>query len=117
YYRKQAMQLGSKLRFLSVQFIAMLEGDLWRRNALQANRMAQLLAEKVRDIPEIKITQKVQANGVFAIVPRELIAPLQQEYFFYVWDEKKSEVRWMTSFDTTEDDISGFVTSIKKLLK
>lgn len=117
YYRKQAMQLGSKMRFLSVQFIAMLEGDLWRRNALQANRMAQLLAEKVRDIPEIRITQKVQANGVFAIVPGELIAPLQQEYFFYVWDEKKSEVRWMTSFDTTEDDISGFVATIRKLLK
>ena len=67
-------------------------------------------------LPEINITQPVEANGVFAIVPEKIIAPLQERFFFYIWDEKKSEVRWMTSFDTTEEEIYEFVNLIKQLL-
>ncbi len=117
YIRKQSTQLHSKMRYIAAQFKAMLIDDLWKKNAAHANRMAQLLAEKVAEIPEIQITQKVEANGVFCIVPEKLIKPLQEEYFFYFWDESKNEVRWMTSFDTTEEDIEGFVSLIKKLLK
>ncbi len=117
YIRKQTTQLHSKMRYIGAQFSTLLTDDLWKRNALHANKMAGLLAEKISEIPEIRITQKVQANGVFCIVPEKLIKPLQQEFFFYVWDEKQNEVRWMTSFDTTEEDIENFVYAIKKLLK
>lgn len=116
YFRKQSMQLASKMRYLSVQFDTLLTNDLWRKNALHANRMATLLAEKVQDIPGVTITGKVEANGVFACIPKEIIAPLQDAYFFYIWDEPRAEVRWMTSWDTTEEDIDGFVKTLKRLL-
>ncbi len=114
YFRKQGMQLTSKMRFIGAQFSAFLTDDLWLRNAKYSNKMAQLLAEKVKDIPDIKITQAVEANGVFAIVPQHIIPELQKEFFFYMWNEETSEVRWMTSFDTTEDDVIQFVETIKK---
>jgi len=116
YIRKQGMQLGSKMRFLSAQFLAWFENDLWLKNARHANEMAQYLAEKVRRVPQIQITQKVQANGVFAIVPKKYIPRLQKEFFFYVWDENTSEVRWMTSFDTTKQDVDQFVRLIRKVV-
>ncbi|RLC54409.1 MAG: threonine aldolase, partial [Candidatus Cloacimonadota bacterium] len=94
----------------------LLSGEIWRQNATHANKMAKLLAEKIKDIPQIKITQEVDANGVFAIVPSKIIPILQEEFFFYMWDEHNSEVRWMTSFDTNEEDIEQFVILIKKLL-
>jgi threonine aldolase len=116
YIRKQAMQLASKMRFVAAQFIAYLESDLWERNARRSNEMAQKLYNKIKDISQIKVTQSVEANGIFAIVPQKIIVPLRNEYFFYNWDENKNEVRWMTSFDTTEEDIDGFVTKINLLL-
>jgi threonine aldolase len=116
YIRKQGMQLASKMRFISAQFDAMLTNNLWLKNASHANQMAQLLAKEVSGIPKIKVTQKVQINGVFAIVPPAIIPELQKEYFFYEWDEETSEVRWMTSWDTTEEDIQGFVSLLKKKL-
>jgi threonine aldolase len=117
YYRKQGMQLGSKMRFMAVQFETLLSGSIWKENASHANRMAKLLEEKISEIPQIKITQKVEANGIFAIVPPEIIPRLQEEFFFYMWDEHNSEVRWMTSFDTTEEDVEQFVGLVNKLLK
>jgi len=117
YIRKQTTQLHSKMRYISAQFTALLSNDLWKKNAIHSNKMAQLLAEKIADIPEIRITQKVEANGVFCIVPKKIIVPLQDEFFFYMWDESRNEVRWMTSFDTTEDDVDNFVQTIKELLK
>jgi threonine aldolase len=115
YFRKQAMQLASKMRFIGAQFNAFFKDDLWLKNALHANKMAQLLYNKVKDIPQIKITQPVQANGVFAVVPGEIIPKLQEEYFFYYWGEHKNEVRWMCSFDTTEEDILDFVRILKEM--
>ncbi len=117
YYRKQGMQLASKMRYISAQFLAYLTNDLWKKNASHSNKMAQILAKKVKEIPQIKITQAVEANGVFAIIPSEIIEELQKHYFFYVWDELTSEVRWMTSFDTTLEDIEGFIKVLKELLK
>lgn len=113
YIRKQGMQLASKMRFISAQFLAYLNDEQWRKTASHANAMAKLLAEGIATIPQIKITQKVDANGVFAIVPKEIIPDLQTEYFFYMWDEEKSEVRWMASWDTTKEDIENFVKLIK----
>jgi len=116
YVRKQGMQLASKMRFISAQFERYLTDNLWYKNAKHSNQMAQLLASKVQEIPQIKITQKVEANGVFAIVPKEIIEDLKKEYFFYDWDESKNEVRWMCSFDTAQEDIFKFVELIKSKL-
>jgi threonine aldolase len=116
YTRKQGTHLPSKMRFISAQFEALLSDDLWRQNAEHANQMAQLLANELRKIPQIEITQKVEANGVFALVPEEYVALLQKEYFFYVWNEETSEVRFMTSFDTTKEDIEDFTGLIRRTL-
>lgn len=117
YFRKQAMQLGSKMRYIGAQFSAFFENDLWLKSANHANKMAKLLEKQLSGIPEIIITQKVESNGVFAIVPKQIIPKLQDEYFFYVWDEEKDEVRWMCSFDTTEEDIMAFVKVLKDFLQ
>ncbi len=116
YIRKQNMQLYSKMRFVSAQFLAYFNNELWKRNATHSNRMAKLLEQKVQEIQAIQLTQEVEANGIFAIVPSEIIPQLQEKYFFYVWDENRSEVRWMTSFDTQEEDIINFTNLIKSLV-
>jgi len=108
YLRKQGMQLASKMRFIAVQFDALFSDHLWRKNAEHANRMAALLEKEVRKIPQVKILHPVEANGVFARIPGHAIAKLQRKYFFYVWDEEHSTVRWMCSFDTTEEDVKTF---------
>ena len=117
YIRKQSMQLYSKMRFVGAQFQAYFENDLWKETASHANKMAKLLEKEIAQIPEITITEPVDANGIFAAVPPEIIKPLQEKFFFYMWNEQKSEVRWMTSWDTTEEEIQEFVKLIKKLLK
>ena len=117
YIRKQGMHLPSKMRFISAQFEALLSGDLWRRGAAHANRMAQLLGSELAKVPQIKLTQPVESNGVFATIPKEYIPALQEKYFFYVWDEAISEVRLMASFDTSEDDIRDFIDFVKETVK
>lgn len=114
YLRKQGMQLHSKMRFISAQFEALLSNNLWKKNATHANSMARLLEEKLRAIPSVSITQKVEANGVFAILPKHSIEKVQQEIFFYVWNDKTSECRFMCSFDTTEEDVITLANAIQK---
>jgi len=108
FVRKQAMQLASKMRYMAVQMETLLTDDLWRRNAEHANRMARLLEQEVRKIPRLRIVYPVEANGVFVQIPREAIKKIQEEYFFYMWIEAESVVRWMCSFDTTEEDVRRF---------
>jgi threonine aldolase len=117
YIRKQGTHLPSKMRFVSAQFEALLTDELWRRNAEHANRMAQILASQLAKVPNVTLTQKVEANGVFAIIPQKYVPVLQEKYFFYVWNEETSEVRFMTSFDTTEEDIQEFVSLVKRTLR
>ncbi len=112
YVRKQSAQLASKMRYVSAQFIALLEGDLWRENAANANTMARLLAERAAAIPGVRITRPVEANEVFAALPHDAIAPLQAEFDFYMWDERADEVRWVCSWDTTTDDVERFARGI-----
>lgn len=116
YIRKQLMQLHSKTRFIAAQFSAVLKEELWIKTAAHANLMAQKLANAAAQIPGVKITQEVQGNEVFAIIPRDQIETLQKECFFYVWDENASEVRWVCSFDTTENDIAEFINLMRKKL-
>jgi len=116
FLRKQAMQLASKMRFISVQLGALLTNDLWLTNAEHSNCMAKLLEKELRKIPQIKIVYKVEANGVFAQIPRAAIAKLQERYFFYVWNEEESVVRWMCSFDTTEEDVRKFAKFVGEVV-
>ena len=116
YVRKQSMQLCSKMKYIACQFEALLTDDLWLKTARHANKMAGLLESEVRSIEAIKITQEVQTNGIWAIIPKDKIEKLQEEYFFWVWDEHAGEVRWLCSFDTTEKDIKGFVALLKEQL-
>ena len=117
YRRKQAMQLCSKMRFIAAQFDAYFENDLWKRNATHSNKMAQLLYQAVKDSPGVKVVYPVQANGVFAQLPRKVWKELQNHYFFYDWDEDADVVRWMCAYDTTEEDIRCFANKLKELIK
>jgi len=116
FLRKQGMQLASKMRFISAQLNALLSNDLWLQNARHANSMAQLLKQEISHIPQIKIVYDVEANGVFAQIPRPAIGRIQERYFFYVWDEAKSVVRWMCSFDTTEEDVREFAKFVGEVV-
>jgi threonine aldolase len=111
YLRKQSMQLASKMRFLAAQFEALLENDRWREAAGHANAMARRLADALGDA--VRITQPVQANAVFAIVPPEAAERLREDWFFYTWDEATGEVRWMCSWDTTEEDVDAFAAAVR----
>ena len=113
YRRKQMAQLGSKMRFMAAQFEAYLTTGLWERNARHSNRMAALLHENVKDIPGLEVVYPVQVNSVFVKLPRQVWQALLDDYFFYDWDEANDVVRWMCSFDTTEEDIRDFVGKIK----
>lgn len=116
YVRKQHGQLVSKMRFVSAQFEALLEGDLWRRSAEHSNAMARRLADAVADVDGLEITQKVESNAIFAILPREVTERLQQEHRFYIWNEATGEVRWMCAWDTSEQDVDAFARSIRDAL-
>ncbi len=116
YLRKQSMQLASKMRFISAQLDTLLSNHLWLKNAQHANRMARLLKKEVSKIPGVKIIYKVEANGVFAQIPRRAIAKLQKRYFFYVWNEEQSVVRWMCSFDTRADDVKKFADFVAEVM-
>jgi threonine aldolase len=116
YYRKQAMQLTAKMRYVAAQFRALLSDDLWRRNAEHANRLARRLAAGVAGVDGVRVTQPVEANAVFAVIPPEAVPVLQEAAAFYVWDERTSEVRWMTSFDTTEEDVDRFVRALRETI-
>lgn len=115
YIRKQGMQLGSKLRFIATQFEALLTDELWLKNAGNANKMAKKLAGRLEGNPFIQITQKIESNSIFAIIPKEYISVLQEKFAFSVWNAEKSEVRLMTAFDTTEEDIKLFADEVDRV--
>ena len=117
FIRKQGMQLASKMRFLAVQMEALLTNDLWRRNAEHANRMAKRLEAEIGKIAQAKIVYPVEANGVFVQIPRPAIKRIQERYFFYPWIEEESVVRWMCSFDTTEEDVLQFAAFVAETVR
>jgi threonine aldolase len=116
YRRKQSMQLASKMRFLSVQFETLLSTDLWRRSAAHANAMAARLAAAVGELRQVTVTQPVEANAVFAILPPGVSDALTERWPFYVWNEATGEVRWMAAWDTSPDDVDTFVDDMQRLI-
>jgi threonine aldolase len=117
YLRKQGMQLASKMRFIAVQFEALLTNDLWRRSAEHANRMAQLLESELRKVPRVRIVWPVESNGVFVQISPQALERIKERYFCYPWIEEECIVRWMCSFDTTEDDIVEFVKVVAEAVE
>jgi threonine aldolase len=113
YLRKQQTQLTSKMRFVAAQFGALLHDDLWRAGAAHANAMARRLAAGAATVPGVEIVHPVQANAVFARLDPRHIAALQHDWFFHLWDEAESVVRWMAAFDTSEADVDAFLTDIR----
>lgn len=116
YHRKQGMQLASKMRFVAAQFDAMLADGTWLETAAHANRMARLLAEEAAKVPGVELLRMPEANAVFARLPPDAIPRLQAEVPFYTWDEARHEVRWVCSFDTTEEDVRHFAGVLRRVL-
>ena len=112
-FRKQGMQLHSKMRFISAQFIALLQNDVWKKNAQHANKMTEYLAKKLLKFPEINFSQKVESNGIWAVIPKDLATKMQDAHFFYPWNESKDEYRLMCSWDTTHEEIDNFMKSLE----
>jgi threonine aldolase len=106
------LQLASKGRFLASQFVALLEGDLWRHSAVHANAMAARLADALLSVPGVRLTQPVQANGVFAILPPGATERVRADWRFYTWDESTGEVRLMCSWDTTPAEVDSFAADV-----
>ncbi len=117
YIRKQGMHLASKMRFIAAQFTALFGDDLWWRLASKANAMAQRLGEELSRIPCAEVVYPVEANAVFARLPREVVDAVRREVFFYVWDEPSSVVRLMCSFDTEDEDIERLAALIRRSLE
>lgn len=117
YVRKQGMHLASKMRFISAQYIAYFRNDLWKDLATHANSMAKVLESGLKQINEVRITRKVQANGIFAVIPHDAAERVRKQYFFYPWNEQESEYRLMTSWDTREEDIESFIKILRKELQ
>lgn len=113
FVRKQAGQLASKGRYIAAQVLALLDGDLWLANASHANTMAARLADGVRSIPGIEMSLPVQANGLFPRLDPALKSALQEWSLFFDWDESDHVVRWMTSYETTTDDVDRFVAGVE----
>jgi threonine aldolase len=113
FLRKQTAQLASKMRYLATQVTALGENDLWLDNARHANAMARRLANGIWGAPGITITQAVEANAVFAVLPPEMIADLQRNFRFYIWNERTSEVRWMTNWATSEADVDDLIAAVR----
>jgi threonine aldolase len=113
YLRKQSMQLASKMRFIAAQFEALLDGERWRQAAAHANAMARRLADGVTGVDGVRITQRVDANAVFATLPPGVAQQLQERWRFYVWNDSTGEVRWMCSWDTTPEDVDAFAGEVR----
>lgn len=117
YFRKQSTQLISKMRYLTAQMEAYITDELWKKNATNANQMAQYFAQKLVEIEHITITQPVTVNSLFAIMPAEIIPPLQQKYHFYLWNEHRNEVRLMCSWNTTQEMIDEFIKDLRAAIR
>ncbi len=116
FIRKQGMQLASKQRYISAQFLALLTDGLWLENARRANEAARFLAQEISKIPGIKITREVESNAVFVEIPAQALPEVMETNYFYIWDDARSEARLMASYDTTREEILGLAADLRRAL-
>ncbi len=117
FIRKQSAQLCSKMRYLSAQFVPYLEGGLWLENASHANAMAHDLERRLRSYSCVGFTQQMESNALFFTIPQQIIDSLQRDYFFYIWNESACEVRLVTSWDTTQEDVDSFMDAFARAVE
>ncbi|MGH9134071.1 MAG: threonine aldolase family protein [Ilumatobacteraceae bacterium] len=116
FVRKQVTQLPSKMRFIAAQFNALLDDGLWVELATHANAMAALLYTRTVAITAIETDAPPQVNSLFPRLPAAAIEPLREWCFFWDWDPGRRQVRWMTAWDTTTDDVQRFAEGVAKIL-
>lgn len=116
YQRKQVTQLPSKMRFIAAQFNELLHDDLWLDLAKHSNAMATELHAMTSSIPGVDYDTAPAVNSVFPSLPPAAIDPLREWCFFWPWDVARNQVRWMTAWDTTPDDIGRFADGVAKVL-
>lgn len=116
YIRKQVTQLPSKMRFVAAQMSALLDDELWIRLAQHANELARRLYDATVDLPGIRYDAPPQVNSVFPMLPPQAIEPLREWCFFWDWDVSRHQVRWMTAWDTTAEDVDRFAAGVAAVL-
>ena len=122
FLRKTSMQLPSKMRFVSAQLNALFAdgAKVALENARRANSMAAKLYEGIQEIskkyPQVSIPNPAEANAVFPVLPESVTAKVQEDFRFYIWDQTTGQVRWMCSWDTTEEDVEGLLDSLRHAL-
>jgi threonine aldolase len=115
YARKQSCQLASKMRYVACQFTAFLKDNLWLECAENANRLAKKLYDELVKMPNVRFTQPMESNQLFLIMPKEIEEKLHEKYYFYYWNESIGEMRLVTSWDSTDEDVDGLIEYIKNL--
>lgn len=115
YLRKNNLHLASKMRFISAQFLAWFADDLWLDLARHSNQMAIRLHDGIKQLHGVSVTQAVESNAVFAILPQHIAQKLHEQFYFYDWNVSTGEVRWVMSFDTTSEQVDALVSAIKAL--
>lgn len=111
---KQQGQLCARMHCIAAQFIAFFTDELWLKNAQHSNAMATLLAEKCLRELDLKPVYPVDSNAVFVTLPSDVIAKMLKETDFYIWDERAGTVRWMCSWETTEEDVGSLIKLAKR---
>ncbi len=117
FVRKQQAQLASKMRYLSCQFTAYLDNNVWLKNARHANDMADRLYKGLSAFQQVTFTQEVESNQLFLKMPYPVIQKLLETYFFYFWNGAAHEIRFVTSWDTSKEDVDSLLARIKELVE
>jgi len=115
FIRKSTTQLPSKMRYASAQFVEAIESGLWLETASHSNAMATRLYEKLKHVESLRLSPP-QVNSMYPVLPLDVKKKLQEWNFFWDWDESIGQVRWMTSWDTSEEDVDRFAAGVLHFL-
>ncbi|MGL5626901.1 MAG: threonine aldolase family protein [Candidatus Rhabdochlamydia sp.] len=112
---KQNLGLFSKMRYLSAQYIPFFEKELWHPLASQANQKAQEIAALIKKTPHCSLSYPVETNQIFFTAPTSWIPLIQEKTLCYLWDKEKNQLRFITSWSTTEKDVENTQNFFYKL--
>ncbi len=117
FYRKQSTQLMSKMRYISAQYIALLEDELWRKNATNANELMQKLVEGIKDLSFIDIDYQVDGNILFMTLTKPVVEKMQKFTKFYAFEDLGTayRCRFVTSFDSTLEEVEDLIKNIRAI--
>lgn len=110
--QKQTLQLMSKMRYLSAQYLALFKDRLWQDLAEHANQKAQEIAAIIKEIPQLALSYPVESNQIFFTAPQTWIPLIEEKIFCYTWDLEKREMRFISSWNTSEQDVKEVRTAL-----